>query len=249
MATTGGTATSRTGSNPGAGGVIIPRPVLVPGRTGGGGSGGGGGGGRLFYGVDITGGPGGGGGGALQISTPGQLTLSGSLVANGGHGGWAFANAFAHGGPGGGGAGGQIELFASQFIITTNATIQLRGGAGGGLSTEPVPNNPFYYSSGANGGSGYVYLNCTNNIPPTLVTNGVVDALPQILSLTYSNLTGHASLVYRGLACVQYTIQSSTNLTDWIDRTNQTGSLDGQFDWIDETALDRPACFYRVRQP
>ena len=70
MAADGGTATSRTGANPGLGGKKTYRPVLVPAQTGGGGSGGG-------------------GGGALQISTPGQLTLSGSLVANGGHGGWS----------------------------------------------------------------------------------------------------------------------------------------------------------------
>jgi hypothetical protein len=248
MATIGLTATSRTGSNPGQGGPKVRRPIMAPGQAGGGGSGGGGGGGRLFYGVDISGGSGGGGGGALQISTPGRFTLNGSLVANGGHGAWAFANAFARGGPGGGGAGGHIEVFANEFVIATNATIQARGGAGGGLSTEPVPNDPFFYSSGANGGLGYVYFNCTNNIPPSLVTNGVVDDRPLILSLTYSNLTGQVLLEYRGLACVQYTIQSSTNLTDWIDRTNQTGALNGLFYWSDEDGLDLPACFYRVRQ-
>jgi hypothetical protein len=249
MATTGLTATSRTGSNPGLGGLKIRRPVMAPGQTGGGGSGGGGGGGRLFYSVNISGGVGGGGGGALQISTPGQLTLSGRLVANGGHGGWAFANAFARGGPGGGGAGGQIELFANELIIATNATIQARGGAGGGLSTEPVPNDPFYYSSGALGGLGYVYFNCTNNIPPTLSIEGAVDDHPQILSLSYSNLTGLVSLEFRGLACVQYTIQSSTNLTEWTDHTNQPSGLNGLFHWSKENPLDLPACFYRVRQP
>ena len=248
MATTGGTATSRTGSNPGKGGLKIKRPVLVPGQPGGGGSGGGGGGGRSLFGVNISGGPGGGGGGALQVSTPGQLTLSGSLVANGGHGGWAFANALAHGGPGGGGAGGQVELFANKLIITSNATIQVQGGAGGGLSTEPVPRDPFVYSSGANGGSGYVYFNCTNDIPPAIVVGGIVDDRPQILSLTYTQVTRVVSLEYRGLACAQYAIQSSTNLTDWIDRTNQASGLDGHFIWIDENELDRPACFYRVRQ-
>ena len=158
MATAGLTATSRTGSNPAPGGPAISRPQLVPNQTGGGGSGGGGGGGRLFFGVPITGGGGGRGGGGLQISTPGNLTVSGSLISNGAHGGYAFANIFAHGGPGGGGAGGNIELYANLLTIADTATLEARGGAGGGVSTEPVSQDPYYYSSGANGGRGYVFL-------------------------------------------------------------------------------------------
>jgi hypothetical protein len=75
-----------------------------------------------------------------------------------------------------------------------------------------------------------------------------VDDRPQILSLTYTQVTGVVSLEYRGLACAQYAIQSSTNLMDWIDRTNQASGLDGHFIWINENELDRPVCFYRVRQ-
>jgi hypothetical protein len=249
MATPGLTATSRTGGNPGKGGPKIRRPALVPGQIGGGGSGGGGGGGRLYFGVNISGGDGGGGGGAMQISTPARLTLNGKLVANGGHGAWAFANVFARGGPGGGGAGGHFELFANELVVGTNASIQVRGGAGGGLSTEPVPNAPFVYSSGANGGLGYVYFNCTNNIPSGLVSEGVVDVHPEILSLAYSNLTGQVSLVFRGLTCTPYTMQSSTNLADWLDRTNPVSCVDGLFYWSGENPTNLPGCFYRVRQP
>lgn len=158
MATAGLFAMSRTGPTPGAGGSRIERPELESGVTGNGGSGGGGGGGRLFFGVNITGGSGGGAGGGLQIATPGNMTINGRLLANGGHGAWAFANVFAHGGPGGGGSGGNIELYAESVAFTETAVIQTRGGAGGGKSTEPVSQNPYYYSSGANGGYGYLFI-------------------------------------------------------------------------------------------
>jgi hypothetical protein len=175
MGTDGKIATARTGSNPGSPGLKIPRPELLPGQTGTAGSGGGGGGGRTYFGVNISGGDGGGGGGGLQISTPGNLTLKGKLSANGGHGAWSFANAFARGGPGGGGAGGNIELYAQNIIIDGTPAIEARGGAGGGLSTEPVPRDPFTYSSHADGGKGYLYLGA-NLIygEPTMQINVVV---------------------------------------------------------------------------
>lgn len=180
MATPGLMATSRTGSNPGAGGGAIARPELVPTQSGGGGSGGGGGGGRLFFGVDIPGGVGGGGGGALQISTPGNVTLAGKLLAGGAHGAWAFANIFAHGGPGGGGAGGQVELYASTVTITATAVVNARGGAGGGLSTETVPNDPYRFSSGANGGQGFLYIGAPSFTiaPGASVDAAIIRAFP-----------------------------------------------------------------------
>ncbi len=177
MGSPGLIATSRSGSNPGAPGGVTSIPPMVPGVGGGGGSGGGGGGGRLFFGVDISGGVGGGGGGALQISTPGELAISGALIANGGHGGWAFANVFAHGGPGGGGAGGNIVCYAGTITFLEGATFAARGGAGGGLSTEPVPNAPYFYSSGAHGGDGYVVFGIgTLNGPPP-------EDLPDVVSI------------------------------------------------------------------
>lgn len=158
MATEGLMASSRTGDDPGEGGPLIPRPVLVPGVGGGGGSGGGGGGGRVFYTTNMSGGDGGGGGGGLQLSTPGRVVLAGKILANGGHGGWSFANVFAHGGPGGGGSGGNVEIYAGAIEFGAGAAIEARGGAGGGLSTEPVAWDPYRYSSGAHGGQGYLFL-------------------------------------------------------------------------------------------
>jgi len=184
MATAGLMATSRTGWNPAAGGPAIPHPALMPGQAGGGGSGGGGGGGRLFYGVDIPGGGGGGGAGGLQISTPGDIIISGSLRANGGHGAWSFSNIFAHGGPGGGGSGGNFELYGDTIDVTEIATIDARGGAGGGLSMETVPYDPYYYSSGANGGEGYLFVDAgLISIDAAATINATVIPEPATLSL------------------------------------------------------------------
>jgi len=44
------------------------------------------------------------------------------------------------------------------IVLGDTAQIRAIGGAGGGLSTEPVSWDPFYYSSGANGGKGYLLL-------------------------------------------------------------------------------------------
>jgi hypothetical protein len=175
MATAGLVATARTGGSPGAPGGALAKRTLVPGLTGGGGSGGGGGGGRLLFGVDIPGGDGGGGAGALQISTLAMIDLSGTIRADGAHGGVAFANVFAHGGPGGGGAGGNVEFFADTVTIRASAVLHARGGAGGGLSTEPVAFDPWFYTSGAHGGDGYFMLAGNSvAIDPNAVVTGVL---------------------------------------------------------------------------
>ena len=200
MATPGLIATSRTGSNPAPGGPATNRPQLVPNQTGGGGSGGGGGGGRLFFGVDIPGGDGGGGGGGLQISTPGDLTISGSLISNGTHGGYAFANVFAHGGPGGGGSGGNIELYADWLTIAGSATVEAIGGAGGGLSTEPVAWDPYFYSSGVNGGEGYLFIGASHfSIDPEATINAMIVPEPSTLLLLAGGGLGLLLVTWRKL--------------------------------------------------
>ncbi len=158
MATPGLQATRFTGFPPGAGGIAIAPPPMLPGIAGGGGSGGGGGGAGERFGF-LSGGFGGGGGGALNISTTGGLVLEGELAANGAHGGWAFRNVFANGGPGGGGSGGNIALWAASITLTDDAAISAVGGFGGGLSTQPYSNDPEGFSDGANGGIGYVAFN------------------------------------------------------------------------------------------
>ena len=170
-ATPGLTATSRTGSPPAPGGNIgaVTDPLIA------GGAGGGGGGRGRFFGVDLTGGDGGGAGGAIQISTPGTMDISGTINTIGAHGGVAFANVFSFGGPGGGGSGGTIQLDADVLTLTDSAVIRATGGAGGGLSTETVAFDPFFFSSGANGGIGFLSVDANT---ANVAQGAVIDALP-----------------------------------------------------------------------
>ena len=158
MATEGLTATQYSGGNPALGGSAIVRPDLVSGVSDGGGSGGGGGGTGFRFG-ELAGGAGGGGGGGLQIASLGNISIGGELLAIGGHAEWAFANVLSHGGPGGGGSGGNIELFANTITFEDTALVDALGGAGGGLSTQPVANAPYVFSNLAHGGLGFLSLN------------------------------------------------------------------------------------------
>ena len=100
----------------------------------GGGSGGGGGGDRFevtaFVGSqlqDDQGGGGGGGGGGVRISSVGNITVNGSILADGAPG--AAGNVFFAGG-GAGGSGGQIWIQSfSQVAVATTATIRANGGS------------------------------------------------------------------------------------------------------------------------
>lgn len=174
MATAGAVAASRTGSDPGLGGAAMPRPVLLPGLSGGGGSGGGAGSGIAFFDLVIPGGAGGGGGGGLQLSTPGKITITGSILANGGHGAAGYGNGLSDScGPGGGGAGGNIEIYAGSLELL-DATLEARGGYGGSLSSEPQSLDPLRYSCGAHGGRGFAHVFAAS----VLVTPGtVIDAV------------------------------------------------------------------------
>lgn len=178
MATPGLAATQYTNSAPGAGGGMIGFTGPV------GGSGGGGGSGWLFFGVELSGGVGGAAGGGLLITTPGTITVNGSILANGGHAGWAFANIGGYGGPGGGGSGGNIMLEATEISLGATATVSAVGGAGGGLSTQPVPNDPYLYSNNADGGIGYLALVAdTVTIAQAATVNAAVVPVPPAIWL------------------------------------------------------------------
>ena len=123
-----------------------------------GGSGGGGGGGWMFFGVELGGGAGGDGGGALQLSTPGEIVLGGSLLANGANGSWGFTNSGGTGGPGGGGSGGNLQLMGGGITVLDTAVVNAVGGWGGCLSTEPCDSNRPAFSKLNNGGLGFLDL-------------------------------------------------------------------------------------------
>jgi len=49
-----------------------------------------------------------------------------------------------------------------------------------------------------------------------------------------------------GLTC---TLQSSTNLVNWVDRTNLLADPDGLIECLMDMEANAPACFYRLRWP
>jgi hypothetical protein len=176
---TPGAMATRYGGAPGAAGGAVPFPDPFAG-----GSGGGGGDAGDLFGVGLAGGYGGGGGGAIQVATPGQMTVGGSILANGANAGWAFANVLAHGGAGGGGSGGCVDLYAGALTLEPDGFLQAAGGYGGGLSTQPYSFDPPAYSSGADGGLGYVRIDAgTVDLVGTIDGVLIVVPLPSTLCL------------------------------------------------------------------
>lgn len=53
----------------------------------------------------------------------------------------------------------------------------------------------------------------------------------------------------QGKAGLTYTLQSSTNLMDWVDRTNLIADPDGWIEWQDDTQTNASTCFYRLKWP
>lgn len=220
-ATPGAIATCDRGGNcPAMGGPSVPRAILLPGVSGGGGSGGGGGNGIYTWEVPVAGGQGGGGGGALQLATPGHLSITGRILANGAHAGSAYANGlnfFA--GTGGGGAGGNVELYAGTLSLGSGALVEVRGGAGGGFADQPVSLDPFLYSCGANGGAGYAYV-CASDltVAPGATVNAVVRGCP-VLRADY---VGGAVEVSWPAIFSSFQLQQNVNLstTNWTPVTN-----------------------------
>lgn len=112
----GGNAPGSTGG--GSGGASHGTSSVSP--LSGGGSGGTGGG--------VLGGAGGYGGGAVQLSSAGEISLTGVLDAGGG-GGQGGGNGSTGGGGGGGGAGGSALIEAP--TIAASGVVIVSGGAGG----------------------------------------------------------------------------------------------------------------------
>ncbi|HET7502081.1 MAG TPA: hypothetical protein VFK02_13785 [Kofleriaceae bacterium] len=97
---------------------------------------GGSGGGRGSPGAVATAASGGGGGGAIQITSLGVLTVTGSILAGGAGGEGGPASAIDAGGGGGGGSGGAILLEAPILNVGKMALLIANGGGGGGGATE-----------------------------------------------------------------------------------------------------------------
>ena len=52
-----------------------------------------------------------------------------------------------------------------------------------------------------------------------------------------------------GAAGLTYTLQTSTNLVNWVNHTNVTADPTGVIDWLGEMDSSAPAWFYRLRWP
>ena len=46
-----------------------------------------------------------------------------------------------------------------------------------------------------------------------------------------------------------HTLQTSTNLVDWVNHTNVTADPDGLLECLLDMETNAPACFYRLRGP
>ncbi len=219
-ATAGLRATSRSGTAPGIGGTVIARRAITPASRGVGGSGGGGGGGRLVSGVaPVSGGVGGGGGGAILFSCPaGRIQIGDpvwsawistitnprpdpaecGIYANGANGGIAYGNGLSmHAGPGGGGAGGVIELRSPRIEVLANAVLSVRGGFGGGISSQPYDRDPLAFSCGAHGGDGYIFFDSKSVLLDDASQRLAVQEWPFIYCLTHVRSTFAQDVVFR----------------------------------------------------
>ena len=106
----------------------------------------------------IVGGIGGAAGGSVLIRTYGNLTMSGTILANGTDGGtgslpagdvWGFTGA-------GGGSGGAVVLHSSGTLGFTG-TVQVKGGNGFG-PTQAGLDTAITFGNGSGGGGGWVIL-------------------------------------------------------------------------------------------
>ena len=125
------------------GGVAYGSNQILPlvGGSGGGGAGGG---------AAFAGGGGGAGGGSILIAASGQVSITGSLLANGGKGG--DTSGAGAGGTGGGGSGGAIRIIAG--TIAGNGTLSAQGGARGGRTATVTQS----YFDGTDGAAGRIRL-------------------------------------------------------------------------------------------
>ena len=52
-----------------------------------------------------------------------------------------------------------------------------------------------------------------------------------------------------GTAGLTYTLQTSTNLVDWVSHTNAVAGPTGLIECLEDMDPAAPACFYRLRWP
>jgi hypothetical protein len=71
---------------------------------------------------------------------------------------------------------------------------------------------------------------------------------PTILGLARQS-DGRIQLQATGTPGLAYTLQTSTNLVNWVNHTNLVAGSTGLIECVEETKPDTPACFYRLKWP
>ncbi len=133
--------------------------------------GGGGGAGNGGGGANNQAGAGGNGGGLVYVVCYGDLTGSGTILANGANGSNSIPGCGSNDAGGGGGGGGSIILRVNGTTNLTAATaLSARGGNGGNVNFNCVVLNSTAYGPGAGGGGGYIGV--SGALPGNSLTGG-----------------------------------------------------------------------------
>ena len=83
-------------------------------------------------------------------------------------------------------------------------------------------------------------------------TNRIVTVVlpaPPLFGTCTVSAPGQFRLQGTGIPGLTYTLQTSTNLVDWVNHTNLVPGPDGLIDYSDQPDPAAPACFYRLRWP
>jgi hypothetical protein len=137
-------------------------------------------------------------------------------------------------------------LYAGNLVVGSTAVLQARGGAGGGLGTEPVPFNPFYYSCEANGGRGFIFISAGE---ATIDAAAFLDARVELRPALGIQRDGAALIVSWPAPSTGYVLQETASLAQpaWSDVTVPSTVVDGE----NRVDVSPPltARFYRLMRP
>ena len=118
-------------------------------------------------------------------------------------------------------------------VVSTNQTAGLPSG-----SLFPVGNTT----------NTFVVADAAGNTNACSFTVTVLPTQPVFGSCTVS-APGQFQLRGTGTAGLTYTVQTSTSLVNWVDRTNLLADPDGVIQCLMDIETNAPACFYRLRWP